>query len=176
LILYVTTGVQALSKDIHMAIAFSDSTPAAPAGSTNVIWAQDTGGNVSASTLTAPVLSPELALTGQGADVPTTVLVASIPTTARYRVTAYVVVTTVDAVSSTLPAVIISWTDGDNVQAETDFLIASNTGNTLTTSGSGTLLINADALNSIAVSTLGYASNTPSEMKFSLYCDIELLS
>ena len=158
-----------------MAINLNSTLPAAPAGSNNVVWAEDASGNVSASVPSSAVVQTELALTGQGANVGVTNLVASVPNNARYRVTVYIIITTVDSVSSTLPSVTLAWKDADNSTNQTLTLVASQTGNLLTTKGSATTLISAQSASAISVSTASYASNTPSQMKFSLYVETELL-
>jgi hypothetical protein len=156
-------------------INFNSLTPAPPAGAVNVTPQNDGSGNLSFYVPIAPFVGPELALTSQSADVaPTTLVTPS--ANGRYRVTAYMIVTTVDPSSSTLGAITLQWTDGDNSTAQTLAMTATNTGNTLTTFVTATALVNGIAGTPISISTAGYASNTPATMNFSLYVETELLS
>jgi hypothetical protein len=156
-------------------INFNGTTPAAPAGGTNVIPQNDGAGNMSFYVPNGPVVLAELALTGQTADVASTPLVTS-ANTGRFRVTVYIIVTTVDPSSSTLGAVELSWSDGDNSTSQTLALTTTQTGNSLTTFATGTALVNNLAATPLNISTSGYASNTPATMEFSLYVETELMS
>jgi hypothetical protein len=153
-----------------MALNFNATNPAAPAGSTNVTWQNDASGNVSAYVAstggTGPVNS-----TGNTNNIPlTTIITPSVP--ALYRVTAYMIVTTADGVSSSLPQLIITWTDRDNATGQTSTLLPTNNGNTLTTFQQATMEINSSAAN-IQYQTTGYASNTPATMAYALRIRIE---
>lgn len=148
-----------------MALNFNGTTPAAPAGSTNVVWQNDASGNVSAYVASTSGVSP-INLPGQAANIgATTILTPLAP--ALYRITAYMIVTTVDGVSSTLPQLVISWTDQDNATGQTFTLLPTNNGNSLTTFQQSTLEISSAAAN-IQYSTTGYASNTPGTMQYAL--------
>ena len=154
-------------------INFNETTPAAPAGGINVIPQNDGSGNMSFYVPQSPAVN-ELALTRQTADVAATTLVT--PTVAsRYRVTVYIIITTADHASSTLGAVELAWSDGDNSNAQTLALTATSTGNSLTTFKTGTALVNGAASTPIKISTSGYVSNTPATMAFSLYVEYELM-
>jgi hypothetical protein len=159
-----------------MSINLNNTIPSPPSGGTNVLWQSDASGNVSASVGASPATQPELALTGQTGNVSTTPLVASVPANARYRISFYEIVTTPGSVSSTLPSVVISWTDADNsTNQSVTFAPTSPTGNTDTTLVSGTILISAQAISAINVSTTGYASSAAG-MAYSLYVETELVS
>jgi hypothetical protein len=158
-----------------VAINFSNTTPAAPTGSTNVSWQNDASGNVSANLPASATTQPELVLTAQAANVPVTNLVASVPASARYRISIYEIVTTPASASSTLPSVVISWTDADNTTVQSvTFVPPTATGNTDTTLQSATTLVSALTGTPITVSTTGYSSSAAG-MRYSLYVETELL-
>lgn len=154
-----------------MAINLNGTTPAAPAGATNVTWQSDVSGNVSAYVSstggTGPVNS-----TGVNANVVATTIITP-ATAALYRITAYMIVTTTDGVSSTLPSLIITWTDRDNGNSQTFTLLPTNNGNSLLTFQQGNMELNATAGGNIQYSTAGYASNTPNAMQYALRIRIE---
>lgn len=154
-----------------MAINLNGTTPAAPAGSTNVVWQSDVSGNVSAyvpaTSGTSPINSP-----GNTANIPVTTIITPV-TAALYRVTAYMIVTTADGVSSTLPSLIITWTDQDNSNSQTFTLLPTNNGNSLVTFQQANMEINAIAGANINYQTTGYASNTPNAMAYALRIRLE---
>ena len=157
-----------------MSVNISNTTPAAPAGNQLATFQTDGSGNMSAyvpasSTL---VTASSVNLTGQGANISATNLVAS-PSTGMYKISAYIIVTTVDGVSSTLPSVVITWTDPDNSTSQSLTLTATSTGNSLTTYKSATVPINVFSGAAIQYSTTGYASNTASQMKYALHIRVE---
>jgi hypothetical protein len=123
----------------------------------------------------SPVVETPVDLTAQDANISTTTLYA-VTATGRFRIGGYIVVTTADAVSSTLPAINIGWTDADNSVAQTLALTLVNTGNSTTTYATGTEIISALTGNNITYSTTGYLSNTPSAMKYSIHLIIESLT
>ncbi len=149
-----------------MSINLNDTTPAAPAGATNVAWQQDVSGNVSAYVPstggTGPVNS-----TGNTANIGATTILTP-ASSGLYRITAYIIVTVVDPVSSTLPSVVITWTDQDNSTSQTFTLTPTNAGNLLTTFQQANMEVSALASGNIQYSTTGYASNTPATMTFAL--------
>src|ERR1700722_14309115 len=99
-----------------MASNFNSTTPAAPSGSVNVVFQTDGSGNDSAYVPASSGLLAPVALTGQTADISATNIptLATVSANGLYRVSVYIIVTTVDGASSTLPSVTISWTDADN--------------------------------------------------------------
>ena len=159
-----------------MAVNFSTTTPAAPSGSTNVVFATDGSGNVSASTpASSSLLTPNsVNLTAQNANISATNLVAS-PNNGLYRVSAYIIVTTVDLTSSTLPSIVLSWTDQDNGQAQTLTLTATNAGNTQTTYREALGVLSVSSAAAIQYSTTGYASNVSGTMKYAVHLRVESL-
>ncbi|SRR5216683_4248429 len=156
-----------------MSLNFNGSVPAAPAGNTNVVWQNDASGNVSAYVPSTSGLSP-INLPGQTANIPTT-LILTPASSALYRITAYMIVTTVDGVSSTLPRLVITWTDQDNSNSQTFTLLPTNNGNSLTTFQQSTMEISALSGGSIQYATTGYASNTPATMNYALRVRIEAM-
>jgi hypothetical protein len=109
-----------------------------------------------------------VSLTGQSANISaTTILTPAI--NEAYQISAYIIVTTAGSVSSTLPAVTITWTDADNATSQSFALTPTNTSNLLTTFEQATMVLNAAAGNAIQYATSGYAANAATSMKYSLY-------
>lgn len=114
-------------------------------------------------------------LTAQTADIGATTLYT--PPSGQgglYRISAYIIVITVDGTSSTLPKVTIGWTDKDNSTAQTFDLTATDSGNLLTTLAQAAMVIDAIEAVAITYATSGYASGgTP--MAYALHLKIEKL-
>lgn len=154
-----------------MAANFSDSTPTAPAGSTNVKWQSDGSGNISAYLGSAP--SVGIDLTAQVADIVTTPILTP-AASGLFRISVYIIVTTVDTVSSTLPSVTLTWTDPDNATSQSALVTATDSGNLLTTFKQVTFVVSADLSAPITYETNGYASaGTP--MEYALHIRAESL-
>lgn len=116
-------------------------------------------------------------LTAQSADVGAATLY-SVPASGAglYRVTAYIIVTTVastGAATSTLPSVVITWTDSDNSTSQTKTLTATNGGNLLTSYEQALMVVDAKASTTIQYSTSGYASDTASQMQYAVHIRAE---
>jgi hypothetical protein len=161
-----------------MSVNLSNTTPAAPTGSTNVTWQTDGAGNVSAYVTTAvEIVGAGVDATAQNANIPAANLIAS-PTAGQYRVSAYIIVTTVastGAATSTLPSVVITWNDKDNAQPQTITLTPTNSGNLLTTYQENDAILSVSASAPLQYSTTGYASNTASQMQYALHIRVEAL-
>lgn len=157
-----------------MSINLSNTTPAAPAGSVNAKFATDGSGNVSVSVLKSAVELTGFDATAQVANIASTPLLTT-PPTGRYRVSAYIVVTTAATTSSTLPKVTVTWNDADNGQAQTLDLTATNTGNTLTTFAEGSALLSVNVSASISFSTSGYASVGATALAYAVHITLEAL-
>lgn len=155
-----------------MSVNLSSTVPAAPSGSTNVTWQTDGAGNVSAYSKTGSSLLTGVNLTAQTANISATTLLA-VTASGQYRVSGYIIVTTADGVSSTLPKITITWTDQDNTTGQSFDLTATSAGNTLTTFKSGILQLSAKTGNNIQYATSGYLSNTPATMQYALHLTIE---
>lgn len=123
-------------------------------------------------------------LTDQSAAVATTTLYA-VPASGagQYRLIWNAKVTTVDAVSSTLGALTIVYTDPDGVAqtitagalTEAGAVATTATGNVTTTALLGLpVLLNCKASTNITYA-MAYASNTPGTMKFNLHIALEKL-
>jgi hypothetical protein len=157
-----------------MSVNLSNTTPAAPSGSTNVTFQTDGSGNVSAYVTTSTELTADgVDTTGLSANVGATDLVVS--PSGKYRISGYIIVTTVDGASSTLPSIVISWNDFNNGQGQTLTLTPTSTGNVLTTYEQADCFINANVSANIQYSTTGYASGTPATMKYALHITVEKL-
>jgi hypothetical protein len=157
-----------------MSFNLSSTTPPAPTGTTLVSFQTDGSGNVSAYIAAATELvGDDVDLTGQTADVSTTTLVAA--PSGFYRISAYIVVTTVDGASSTLPSVIVTWNDKTNGQSQSFTLTPTNTGNHLTTLEQSDMIVSAGSSADLQFSTSGYTSGTPATMQFALHIRVESL-
>jgi hypothetical protein len=157
-----------------MSVNFSSTTPAAPSGNQLVQFQTDGSGNISAYIPASSSIPTTVDLTGQTANISATNLVAS-PATGRYRISAYLIVTTVDGVSSTLPSVVITWNDADNGASQSLTLTPTNTGNVLTTLQEAACVVSARTGYAIQYATSGYASNTPATMQYAMHIVVEAL-
>lgn len=157
-----------------MSVNLSNTTPAAPTGGTNIIWQTDGQGNVSGYVQSAVELVGDgIDLTAQTANVGPNTLVTT--PSGYYRISAYIVVTTVDGASSTLPSLTIAWNDKDNGQAQSFVLTPTNAGNLLTTLEQSDMVVSAGSSASIDYETSGYASGTPAHMQYALHIRVEQL-
>jgi hypothetical protein len=157
-----------------MSVNLSSTTPAAPAGGTNVIFQTDGQGNVSAYTQSAvELIGDGVDLTAQTANVGPNTLVTT--PSGYYRISAYLVVTTVDGASSTLPSLVITWNDLDNGQSQSFSLTPTNAGNLLTTLEQSDMIVSAGSSASIDYATSGYASGTPATMQYAIHIRVEQL-
>lgn len=155
-----------------MSINLNNSVPAAPAGSTNVLWQEDTSGNVSAYVTGPQVLTADsVDLTGQTANIAGTNLIAS-PTAGCYRISVYLSVTTAGGSSSTLPSAVFTWNDQQSGHAMSLTLTPTNTGNSLGTFQDAVGFISANT-SAIQYSTTGYVSAGIPAMQYCLHIRIE---
>ncbi|SRR6266496_219192 len=155
-----------------MALNFNATVPAAPSGHINVEWQVDVSGNASANVPSTISILPSIDATAQTADIAT----ADLLTTAEdgiYRVSGYIIVTTVDGASSTLPKVTITWVDQDSGVTQTKDLTATNAGNLTTTLEENDMRVSTQAGSSIEYETSGYASGTPATMQYALHLTLE---
>lgn len=158
-----------------MSTNLSSSTPAAPSNSTNAIWQTDGSGNTSAYVPTSAVHLPGIDLTAQVANISATDFVAAAAVlNGVYRIS-IIIQETVIGTTSTLPSVVITWTDEDNSTLQTFTLTPSSpTGNTLTTYGQATLIVNSKVGFAIQYATTSYAS-TGTPMQYALNLHVEYL-
>lgn len=157
-----------------MSVNLSNTTPAAPTGGTNITWQTDGSGNVSGYIQSAVELVGDgVDLTGQTANVGPSTLVTT--PNGYYRISAYLVVTTVDGASSTLPKLTITWNDKDNGQAQTFDITPMTSGNLLTTLEQSDMIVSAGSSAPIGYATSGYASGTPATMHYAIHIRVEQL-
>lgn len=157
-----------------MSVNLSNTTPAAPSGGTNVIFQTDGQGNVSAYTQSAvELVGSGIDLTAQTANVGPNTLVTT--PNGYYRISAYLIVTTVDGASSTLPKLTITWNDKDNGQGQTFDITPTDAGNLLTTLEQSDMIVSAGSSASIDYATSGYASGTPATMQYAIHIRVEQL-
>ncbi len=136
----------------------------------------DGAGNVSANgTSAVELVSNGFNATGQTANIGATSLIAS-PTAGRYRVSVYIIVTTVDGASSTLPSIVLTWADPSGQAQSKTFTATTPTGNSLTTFDSDDAFISLGASAPLAFSTTGYTSGTPATMQYAIHIVVEALS
>jgi hypothetical protein len=160
-----------------MAINLNGVTPAAPSGSTNVLWQEDASGNVSAYVAGSPTFlspSPLVTLATQGAAQTNTALFT--PTASGlYRISFYAKVTRAATSSSTLGGATgfsVTFTDATDSTASviattSNVGSAVNAGNLLTSAASGSLIINA--LTGVAVTfSYGYTSSGATTMQYEM--------
>jgi hypothetical protein len=116
-------------------------------------------------------------LTNQGAVIAPTALHTAAASGVRgpgiYHIRAYIICTTPDAASSTLPSVQVTYTDNDTGVVQTITITPTNTGNSTTTLQQGAAVISVKASTAINYQTVGYASGTAGAMKYALHirCD-----
>ncbi len=150
----------------------------------------DTYNGITTAGVGMPAIVAAVDLTGQTANIGLSVLYAA-PADGLYRVSAYVIVTTVGTVTSTLPQVNIAWTDGVSGVAQSTVLTGgvgatptpppgyassstqSATANTTTTLRSGDMIVFANASSNIQYSTSGYASNAATTMNYAIHIRVE---
>jgi hypothetical protein len=159
-----------------MSINLNDTTPAAPAGSTNVKWQEDISGNVSAYISAAGLVTASGAivnLTAQQANISATNLIAA-PTAGVYRISAYIIETRAGGSSSTLPAIVITWFDQDSGVAQSLTITPSSSANTTTTYEEAVAVISSNT-GAIQYSTTGYVSAGVPQMQYALHIRVESL-
>jgi hypothetical protein len=130
-----------------------------------LLWLQDA---VVARVQQAPELRTAVVLTGQTAAIGATPLPLASVNAGRYRIAWYARVTTPDGVSSSL-TITLGWTDGAIACTQSG---AAITGDAVTSTQSGSIMIQSDANAPISYLT-AYASNTPAKMNYrlSLVCE-----
>jgi hypothetical protein len=160
-----------------MSINFSSTSPAAPSGYSLVIPQNDGAGNESFAYASSATVNTVVDLTAQTANVGTTTIVSA-PATGRYRVSGYIIITTVastGSATSTLPSIVFGWTDPDNSTSQTFTITGGATTNTLTTYALGDAFISAKTSTNITYATTGYASNTSAQMQYALHIVLEAI-
>jgi hypothetical protein len=159
-----------------MSVNFNSTVPSIPGGNTAVTFQTDGAGNVSAYLASSSTINTVVDLTAQSANVGTTTIVSA-PATGRYRLSGYIIVTTVastGSATSTLPSIVFGWTDPDNSTSQTFTITAAlPNGNSLTTYALGSAFISAKTSTNISYATTSYASNTASQMQYSLHIVLE---
>lgn len=130
--------------------------------------------------------------TGNTANIALNALYA-VPADGFYRVSAYVIITTVGTVTSTLPQVNVTWTDGDNAVGQSIVLTGgvgvtptpppgyasaatqSALANTTSTLRGGDFVCYVNGGTNIQYSTSGYAANAANSMVYSVHIRVEAL-
>lgn len=124
-----------------------------------------------------------IGMTAQGANIASTPISPNLDPViyargGMYRASCYVIETTADAASSTLPACNVIYTDSDTGNSHTVALTATSAANTVDTIGAGTTglpwgTFHAKASTTISFSTSSYASGTSGVMKYSMHFRLE---
>lgn len=166
-----------------MSVNLSNTVPSPPAGNSNVLWQTDGSGNISGYVPTSSSVTNKVDLTAQTAAVAATNLVPT-PATARYRISAYLKVTTpatTGAATSTLGGVTITYVDGTDslaqsvvmqMQTQAGASATTNSGNSTVTVLSGELVVYVATGTPIQYA-IGYSSNTAAQMQFSAHLAAE---
>ncbi len=113
-------------------------------------------------------------LTAQAANITAQTLYTP-AVTGLYRVSVSIIVTQSATTSSTLPSVVLAWTDGDNSTVQSFTMTATNAGNTLTTYATGTAIINAKLSTAITWTSTGYLSSGATPMQYAVHVRAEAL-
>ncbi len=113
-------------------------------------------------------------LTAQAANITAQTLYTP-AATGLYRVSVSIIVTQAATTSSTLPSVVLAWTDGDNSTVQSFTMTATNAGNTLTTYATGTAIINAKLSTAISWTSTGYLSSGATPMQYAVHVRAEAL-
>lgn len=95
------------------------------------------------------------------------------PAVGLYRVSGMAIVRQAATTSSTLPSIVISWSDAIAGQTMTFTLTALDSGNALTVIQSGFLFLNSKVAQAINYSTTGYASSGGTPMLYDVHIRIE---
>ncbi len=128
---------------------------------------RETAAAANAGNATTPIQ-----LTSQDAAIGLTAFPAASLSAGLYRATYYAHITAADGVSSSLQVSFV-WTDGTiTCSTPVTGAFAPITGDTLSTTGSGTYLIRIDGGSPVSYST-AYASNTPGQMTYDLSLVLE---
>jgi hypothetical protein len=125
-----------------------------------LLWLQDA---LVTRVQAAPELRTAVTLTAQNAAIGATPIPLASVTAGRYRISFYVRITTADAVSSSL-TVTLGWTDSGIACTQSG---AALTGNAVTTTQSGSIVVQSDA-NAPLTYSVAYTSNTPGTMQYRL--------
>lgn len=160
-----------------MSTNWNDTTPAAPANHTNVAFQTDGSGNASAYVPTAANHLTGVDLIAQAANISATDFVAAADAqNGVYRISIIIQLTQAATTSSTLPSVVITWTDEDNSTLQTFTLTAASpSANSLTTYAQATLVVNAKVSFAIQYATSSYASSGGTPMQYALNLHAEFL-
>lgn len=124
----------------------------------------------------AAIAIPPVHSTGNNNNIGSTNLIASV-TAGRYRVHGYWIETTAAGVSSTLPNLVIGWTDADSSVAQTFTAAATNAAGNSTAGVYGflTFILNCKSATALTYQTTGYASNAANAMQYALNITVEYL-
>lgn len=132
-----------------------------------------TGGTITLNQISGAIqIAGSSDLTAQAANITSTTLVTT-TASGLYRVHGYSAVTRAATTTSTLPSIVVAWTDADSSQAMTAVLTPSDSGNGLTTVESGSLIINAKTGTTIGFSTTGYATSGATTLQYSVHLRVE---
>jgi hypothetical protein len=140
----------------------------------NLVMFNSTGAAID-SGIPISVFSPfKVDLTAQSADISSTLLYNA--PTGMYRVSVYIVETTADGVSSTLPSVTIQWADPDSSTLMNPFVLTpTNSGNAINMFQQASMVIDVKNGGGLNYATTGYTSGTPNVMQFALHIRVEAL-
>jgi hypothetical protein len=159
-----------------VALNFNGTTPAAPTGSTNVVWQNDVSGNVSAylptsSSVVASTLNANLTANFNSGTAYTLFTPGS---AAAYRISFSQAIVTAATSSSTFPSLTLGWTDVGSV-ARTATLVSTSTSNATTVESDGVKIIYTNGSTAVTITSASYASSGATSMAYALAVVAELL-
>jgi hypothetical protein len=158
-----------------MASNFNNTTPAAPAGFTNIIWQTDGAGNDSAYVATSGAEVYKSLSAGLTANFnsgsPQTLFTPTVA--AAYRISWTQAIVVAGSVSSTFPSLTLGWTDVGSI-ARTKTLVATSAVNTTAVESDGSAIIYTNNATAVTVTSASYASSAAG-MTYSLAITAELL-
>ena len=158
-----------------MSVNFSNTTPAAVAGGTNVLWQTDGSGNISGYTTGSDIvfstLQPSLTA-NYNAGLAMTLFTPT--AAAAYRVSVSQAIVIAASSTSTFPSLTLSWTDVGGI-ARTKQLVATSSTNTTAVEADAVATIYTNNSTAVQVTSASYASSGTYAMAFSLSIAAELL-
>ena len=158
-----------------MSVNLSNTTPAAPAGSTNILWQTDGSGNISgyvtSGTVVFQTLQPSL-LANYNSGTAMTLFTPSAP--AAYRISVSQAIVTVASSTSTFPSLTLSWTDVGSI-ARTKILVATSATNTTAVETDTSAIIYTNGSTAVQVTSASYATSGTYPMAYALAIAAELL-
>jgi hypothetical protein len=159
-----------------LSVNFSNTTPTAVAGGTNILWQTDGSGNISGyvpsgAAVVFSTLQPTLTA-NYNAGSAMTLFTPSVA--GAYRISVSQAIQIAAGTSSTFPSLTLSWTDVGSV-ARTKQLVATSATNTTAVESDTSVVIYTNNSTAVQVTSASYASNPASAMTYALTIVAEAL-